>query len=146
MLMLVEATMKKLPTSLVAMLLFVFANGASALGPNDQMLFSAQGWQGGPGVSAGFYVEQRQWPAGYGIRLYVPVRRTTDIKVSVEGSSLIIRSEGERQLAPKGTQGPMFMQFGSFSQWLTLPPDANMSQMKLTSRGGVINIFIPRRR
>jgi HSP20 family molecular chaperone IbpA len=139
-------TMKKLPTSLGAILLFVFANGASALGPNDQMLLSVQRWQSGPGVSAAFYVEQRQWPAGYGIRLYVPVRRTADIHVSVEGSSLIIRSEGERQRAPSSIQGPMFMQFGSFSQWLTLPPDANMSQIKLTSHGDVIDIFIPRTR
>jgi NTE family protein len=45
-----------------------------------------------------------------------------------------------------GTQGPVFMQFGSVSQWLTLSPDADMSQMKITSSGGVIYIFIPRRR
>lgn len=137
--------MKTLPRLLGVILLFVFTNGASALGLYDQMFFSAQGWQNGPAVSAAFYVEQRQWPAAYGIRLYVPVRRTADIHVSVEGSSLIIHSEGEGQLAPSGTQVPMFMQFGSFSQWLTLPPDADMSQMKLTSRGGVIDILIPRR-
>jgi len=97
-------------------------------------------------MSAAFYVEQNQWPAGYGIRLYVPDRRTADIHISVEGSSLVIRSKDEEQLAPRGAQGPVFMQFGSFSQWLILPPDADMSQMKLSSRGGVINIFIPRRR
>ena len=137
--------MKKILAALGAILLFVFTNGASAWGQYDQMLSRSQGWQSGPALSAALYVEQRQWPAGYGIRLYVPVRRTTDIHVSVEGSSLIIRSEGGEQLAPSGTFGPVFMQFGSFRQWLTLPPDADLSQMKLTSRDGVIDIYIPRR-
>ena len=138
--------MNRLPTSLGVILLFVFTSGESAWGQYDQMFFRSQGWQSGPVVSAAFYVEQRQWPAGYGIRLYVPDHRTADIYVSVEGSSLLIRSEGEQQLTPRGTLGPVFMQFGSFSQWLTMPPDADMSQMTLTSRGGVIDIFIPKRR
>lgn len=96
-------------------------------------------------MSAAFYIEQKQWPAGYGIRLFIPDRRTADIHVSVKGSSLLNRSEQEEQLAPMGTAGPVFMQFGSFSQWLTLPSDANMDQMKLTSQKDVINIFIPRK-
>jgi HSP20 family molecular chaperone IbpA len=137
--------MKILPASLGAILFFVFTNWASAWGQYDQTLYKSQGWQSGPSLSAALYVEQRQWPTGYSIRLYVPVRRIADIHISVEGSSLIIRSEGGEQLAPSGTFGPVFMQFGSFSQWLTLPPDANLSQMKLISRGGVIDIFIPRR-
>jgi HSP20 family molecular chaperone IbpA len=138
--------MKRSVTSLGAILLLVFTNAALAWGQYDQMLFRSQGWQSGPAVSAAFYVEQQQWPAGYGIRLYLPARRTADIHISVEGSSLLIRSEIEEQLAPGGVPGPMFMQFGSFSQWLTLPPDADMNQMKLTSRDGVIGIFIPRKR
>jgi len=138
--------MKKLSASIGAILLFLFTSEASAWGQYGQMLSRSHEWHSGPTVSAAFYVEQRQWPAGYGIRLYVPDRRTADIHVSVEGSNLLIRSEEQEQIAPRGSRGPVFMQFGSFSQWLTLPPDADMSQMKLTSLGGVINIFIPRRR
>lgn len=132
--------MKKLQAVIGLTLLFVSFEGVMAWG---QMF---QGYQGGPAVSAAFYVEQRQWPAGYGIRLYIPDRRTGDIHVSVEGNSLSIRSEGGEQSAPMGTSGPVFMQFGSFSQWLSLPADADMSQMKITSGEGVIDIFIPRKR
>jgi len=138
--------MNRLSTSLGAILFFVFTNGAPAWAQNGQMLSGSQGWQSGPAVPAAFYVEQWQWPAGFGVRLYLPNRRTADIHVSVEGSSLLIRSSEEGQLAPKGTPGPVLMQFGSFSHWLTLPPDAEMSQMKITSRRGAIDIFIPRRR
>ncbi len=139
--MILEGMVKKLPTLLGAILLFVFANGASAWWQYSQTFFNT-----GPTMSAAFYVEQNQWPAGYAIRLYVPDRRTADIHISVEGSSLLIHSKNEEQRTPRGAGGPAFMQFGSFSQWLILPPDADMSQMKLTTRGGVIDIFIPRRR
>lgn len=127
--------MKILTSAFAAILLTLLTGVATAWGP----------WQGGSAMSAAFYIEQRQWPTGYGIRLFVPDRRTADILVSVKGSSLHIRSEQAEQLAPMGTPGPAFMQFGSFSQWLSLPLDANMSQMKLTSQEGVINIFIPRK-
>ncbi len=127
--------MKRLATVFAAVLLILLTGMAHAWGP----------WQSGSAMSAAFYIEQRQWPAGYGIRLFIPDRRTADIHVSVKGSNLLIRSEQEEQLAPRGTPGPVFMQFGSFSQWLSLPSDANMSQMKLTSQEGVINIFIPRK-
>ncbi len=127
--------MKRLATVFAAVLLILLTGMAHAWGP----------WQSGSAMSAAFYIEQRQWPAGYGIRLLIPDRRTADIHVSVKGSSLLIRSEQQDQLAPMDTPGPVFMQFGSFSQWLSLPSDANMSQMKLTSQEGVINIFIPRK-
>lgn len=127
--------MKILTSAFAAILLTLLTGMALAWGP----------WQSGSAMSAAFYIEQRQWPAGYGIRLFIPDRRTADIHVSVRGSSLHIRSEQAEQLAPMGTTGPAFMQFGSFSQWLSLPSDANMSQMKLTSQEGVINIFIPRK-
>jgi len=138
--------MKKLPAIFGGILLLLITNGALAWGQYGQMFPGSQGYQGGPAVSAAFYVEQRQWPAGYGIRLYIPDRRTADIHVSVEGNSLSIRSDGGEQSAPMGASGPVFMQFGSFSQWLSLPADADMSQMKLTSRDGVIDILIPRKR
>ena len=138
--------MKKLPAIFGVILLFVFSSGALAWQQYGQMFHGFQAYPTGPGVSAAFYVEQRQWPAGYGIRLHIPDRRTADIRVSVEGGSLFIRSEGGEQLAPRGAFGPVFMQFGSFSQWLTLPADADMSQMKLTNHEGAIDIYIPRRR
>ncbi len=127
--------MKRLIAVFAAILLILLTGVALAWGP----------WQSGSSMSAAFYIEQKQWPAGYAIRLFIPDRRTADIHVSVKGSSLLIRSEQEEHLAPMDTAGPVFMQFGSFSQWLTLPPDANMSLMKLTSQKGVINIFIPRK-
>ena len=127
--------MKRLIPFFAAILLILLTGVALAWGP----------WQSGSSMSAAFYIEQGQWPTGYGIRLFIPDRRTADIHVSVKGSSLHIRSEQESQLAPMDTPGPVFMQFGSFSQWLSLPSDANMSQMKLTSQKGVINIFIPRK-
>ncbi|MGB5452452.1 MAG: Hsp20 family protein [Sedimenticolaceae bacterium] len=138
--------MDRLRACLGAILLAVFTNEAAALEQYGQMFFGTPGWQGGSAFSAAFYVEQRQWPAGYGIRLYLPDRRTAEIHVGVEGNSLLIRSEGQEKLAPEGAFGPVFMQFGSFSQRLTLPLDADIGQMKLTSRGGIIEIFIPRRR
>lgn len=138
--------MKKLAAIFYLILLFVFANGALAWGQYGQMYHGYQAYPGGVGVSAAFYVEQRQWPAGYGIRLHIPDRRTADIHVSVEGSGLSIRSEGGQQSTPGGAFGPVFMQFGSYSQWLILPGDADMSQMKLTNHDGVIDIYIPRRR
>ncbi len=137
--------MDRLSACLGTVLLAVFANEAAALEQYGQMFYGAPGWQGGSAFSAAFYVEQRQGPAGYGIRLYLPDRRTADIHVSAEGSSLLIRSGGQERLAPEGTFGPVFIQFGSFSQRLTLPLDADIGQMRLTNRGGVIEIFIPRR-
>ena len=128
-----------------AVLLAISTTGAAALGQFDQVFLGAPGWQGGSVFSAAFYVEQRQWPAGYAIRLHLPARRTADIHISAEGNNLLIRSEGREQLAPQGALGPVFTQFGSFSQRLTLPLDADAGQMKLTNRGGVIEIFIPRR-
>ena len=38
-------------------------------------------WQSGSAMSAAFYIEQRQWPTGYGIRLFIPDRRTADIQL-----------------------------------------------------------------
>jgi HSP20 family molecular chaperone IbpA len=137
--------MDRLRTCLGAGLLAVFTNEAAAVGQYNQVFLGTPGWQGGSVYSAAFYVEQRQWPVGYGIRLYLSDRRTADIRVSAEGNSLLIRSEGQAQLAPEGASGPVFTQFGSFSQRLTLPLDADVGQMKLTNRGGVIEIFIPRR-
>lgn len=138
--------MKKLTCSLSGIVLLVCTHAVSAQGYYDQSRWGAETWSSGPGISTAFYIEQRQWPAGYGIRLYVPPRRTADIRVKVEGNRLVISSEEEGRLQPRGAQGPVFVQFGSFSQWLTLPADADLSQMKLTSRGGVIDIFVPRRR
>lgn len=138
--------MNRLRAGLGAVLLTLFTNEAAALERYNQVFFGAPGWQSGSAFSAAFYVEQRQWPVGYGIRLYLSDRRTADIHVSAEGNSLLIRSEGQEQLAPEGAFGPMFTQFGSFSQRLTLPLDADVGQMKLSNRGGVIEIFIPRRR
>ena len=129
--------MKVLTGFFTAVLLFVLGGVSLAWTP--------QGWQSGMAMSAAYYVEQRQWPAGYGIRLYVPETRTADIHISVEGNRLLIRSEEEKQLATGDGQGPVFMQFGSFSQWLILPADADMKQMKLTTQEGVISIFIPRK-
>ena len=136
--------MEGLRACLGAVLLAVLMEAAVASKHYGQMFFGGPGWQQGPAFSAAFYVEQRQWPAGYGIRLYLPDRRTGDIHVSAQGNSLLIRSEGQEQLAPEGAFGPVFMQFGSFSQRLTLPLDADVGQMRLTNRGGVIEIFIPR--
>jgi HSP20 family molecular chaperone IbpA len=138
--------MDRLRVCLGAILLAVFTNEAAALEQYGQMFFGAPGWQGGSAFSAAFYVEQKQWPAGYGIRLYLPDRRTADIHVIVEGNSLLIHSEGHEQLAPEGAFGPVFVQFGGFSQRLTLPLDADIGRMKLASRSGAIEIFIPRRR
>ena len=129
--------MKILTGFFTAALLFVLAGVSLA--------WTTQGWQSGMVISAAYYVEQRQWPAGYGIRLHVPETRTADIHISVEGNRLLIRSEDEKQLTTGGGQGPVFMQFGSFSQWLILPADADMKQMKLTTQEGVISIFIPRK-
>jgi len=137
--------MDRLSACLGTVFLAVFASEAAASEQHGQMFYGAPGWQGGSAFSAAFYVEQRQGPAGYGIRLYLPDRRTADIHVSVEGRSLLIHSGGQERLAPEGTLGPVFMQFGSFSQRLTLPLDADIGQMRLTNRGGVIEIFIPRR-
>ncbi len=94
--------------------------------------------------SAAFYVEQKQGPAGYGIRLSLPDRRTADIHVSAEAAVFSSAAGGKSDLNP-GTFGPVFMQFASFSQRLTLPLDADIGQMRLTNRGGVIEIFIPKR-
>ncbi len=136
--------MERLRACLGAVLLAVLTEEAVASKHYGQMFFGSPGWQQGSAFSAAFYVEQRQWPAGYGVRLYLPDRRTMDVHISAERNSLLIRSEGQEQLAPEGSFGPVFMQFGSFSQRLTLPLDADVGQMKLTNRGGVIEIFIPR--
>lgn len=138
--------MPQLPRLLVTILVSVFTGLASAWGQFEPLPQASPAWHGAAALSAAFYVEQRQWPAGYGIRLHVPDRRTADIHVSVEGNSLRIHSQGGGQLAPRGLSGPVFTQFGSFSQSLTLPVDADVRQMQVNSRGGVIEIFISRRR
>lgn len=137
--------MDRLRACLGAILLAVFNNEAAAWEQYSQMFFGSPAWQHGSAFSTAFYIEQRQWPAGYGIRLHLPDRRTADIHVSIDGNSLLVHSEGEDQRAPEGAFGPVFMQFGSFSQRLTLPLDADVGQMKFSSRAGVIEIFIPRR-
>ncbi len=137
--------MDTLRACLGAILLVVFNNEVAAWEQHSQMFLWSPGSRAGSAFSAAFYVEQRQWPTGYGIRLYLPERRAADIYLSVEGNSLLVRSERQEQRAPEGAFGPVFMQFGSFSQRLTLPLDADVAQMNFTNRGGVIEIFIPRK-
>lgn len=130
---------------LTALLLSVSTCAVPAWNPYQPSWSGFQSWQTGPGISAAFYVEQRQWPAGYGIRLYLPERRNAGVHVSVDGNSLVIRSEQQNQQASGGMEG-MFMQFGSFSQWLSLPGDADMANMRVTNHDRGIDIFVPRLR
>ena len=118
--------MDRLRACLGAILLAVFNNEAAAWEQYNQMFFGSPAWQHGSAFSTAFYIEQRQWPAGYGIRLHLPDRRTADIHVSVDGNGLLVHSEGQ-------------------DRRLTLPLDADVGQMKFGSRAGVIEIFIPRR-
>ena len=136
--------MQRLSTFLATALLFLVAGGELAWGQYDRMSVGPHGWLFGPGVSAAFYVEQRHWPTGYGIRLHLPKNRTTDIDISVDGTSLVIRSKAGTQVAPRGPMGPVFMQFGGFSQQLTLPLNADTSKMKVNNHYGTIEIFIPK--
>ena len=125
---------------------FVAANAlAQGYGPAPHRF---QPWrQNHAGMSSFFSIQQRQWPSGYGIRLHVPASRTGDIQVQAEGNSLRIHSEEKQQQQTlSGGQGMVFMQSSSFNQRLSLPPDADMSSMKITTRNGLIDIFIPRRK
>ena len=137
--------MDRLRACLGAILLAVFNNEAAAWEQYNQMFFGSPAWQHGSAFSTAFYIEQRQWPAGYGVTLYLQDRRTADIYLSVEGNSLVVRSAHQEREAPDGAFGPVFTQFGSFSQRLTLPIDADMGRMHFSSRDGVIEIFIPRK-
>jgi HSP20 family molecular chaperone IbpA len=137
--------MDTLRACLGAVLLVVFNSEVAAWGQYGQMFSGSPGWQDGSTFSAAFYVEQRQWPAGYGVTLYLQDRRTADIYLSVAGNSLVVRSAHQEREAPDGVFGPVFTQFGSFSQRLTLPIDADIGRMNFTSRDGVIEIFIPRK-
>ena len=137
--------MKRSAASLVTILLVVFTGVAQARGQCDGMFSRSPGCWSGPSVSAALYVRQWQSPGGYSIRIYIPGRRTGDILVSVRNTSLLIRSDSEQRLDSGKTTEPAFVQFGRFRQWLMLPEDADISQMKLASRGEVIGIFVPRR-
>ncbi|MFM1892160.1 MAG: Hsp20/alpha crystallin family [Pseudomonadota bacterium] len=116
-----------------------------AWGPLAPMPGTLQPWPGGATLAAGFYVQQQQWPGGYGIRVYAPGRRTADVQVGVAGRTLLIRSQGGQRQAPLGRGGPVFMQYGGFSQVLALPADADLQRMQISSRDGVIEIFVPQR-
>lgn len=132
--------------SAALILILFFAGAASVQGQQSRVPYPPRGWQPGPVVASAFHIEWRQWPAGYAIQLYLPDRRTADVQISVEGHHLRIYSVGEKRLTAGGGKGPVLMQFGGFSQWVALPPDADMGRMKLASNGGTIRIFIPKRR
>jgi hypothetical protein len=133
-------------TYLGALVLLLMAGAASADGRYGPLPYDPAGRPGGTALTASLHVQQWQWPAGYGIRLYLPARGTPDIRVAVEGQRIRIHSQAAQRAAPQGLPGPLFMQFGGVSQTLTLPPDADMRRMRVGTRDGLIEIFIPRRR
>lgn len=133
-------------TYLGALVLSLLGSAAAADGRFGPLPYEPGGWPGGAAMAARLHVQQWQWPAGYGVRIHAPAGRANAIRVGVEGQNIRIHSQASSRQAPRGLPGPVFTQFGSVSQALTLPPDADMRRMRVDTRGGLIEIFVPRRR
>ncbi len=94
--------------------------------------------------TSGLYVEQRQSPAGYLIRVRTGRGATPAIDLNVEGGVLKIQS---RSMTGAGAGGDLQMQQTGWStQWVSLAADADVPAMQVQWGDGVVEIFIPRRR
>jgi len=90
-----------------------------------------------PMMSSGVFVEQLRLPTGYGFKIGSRDPGQS-ITVNVEGGSLVISSHS-------ATSSGMGGGSGFSNQWVSLPADANVAMMTMSRRGGVIEVFIPRR-
>lgn len=90
-----------------------------------------------------FNVQQMMLPNGYGVRVMTAGAGANNVDIRVDRGRLVIQSKQEnRRMMPGGG----FMQMGSFSQSIGLPPDADLAGMRINRQGNVIEIMIPRKR
>ena len=94
-----------------------------------------------PLQSSGVFIEQAQLPTGYRYRIHLGPERGGDVRIGFELGALVVRSDAVQSMAGSvGSQG-----FGSWTQWLSLPVDADPTGMRWSLLHGILDIFIPRR-
>lgn len=105
--------------------------GASRKGLSDQWVFS-------PAVESG-------WNDHYlNLRVIVPGVTEKDVKVSVQGNTLMV--EGERKaLKDFGKEGYVYTQmpYGRFGRVIELPRDLDLEKLSCVLHDGVLDIRIP---
>jgi HSP20 family molecular chaperone IbpA len=102
-----------------------------------------QQWSSNSQLSTGFQIQHFAAPDGYHIRIASTGQNADQININVEGKRITISS---RQ-AQRDRSGRVRMtQSGHFSQWITLPMDADMQSMRRRQSPGMIEIFVPRLR
>ncbi len=100
-----------------------------------------QQWHSSSQISTGFQIQHFAAPDGYHIRIASMGRNSDQINLNVEGRRITISS---RQVQQDQSGRVRIMQSGNFSQWITLPNDADMQSMRRRQSPGMIEIFVPR--
>ena len=102
-----------------------------------------QQWNSNSQLSTGFQIQHFAAPDGYHIGIASKGHNTDQININVEGRRITISS---RQVQQDQSGRVRIMQSGNFSQWITLPNDADMQSMRRRQSPGMIEIFVPRGR
>ena len=100
-----------------------------------------QQWHSNSQISTGFQIQQFSAPDGYHIRIDSMGQNADRINLHVEGRRITISS---RRVQQDQSGRVRMMQSGDFSQWITLPMDADMQSMRRRQSPGMIEIFVPR--
>ena len=100
-----------------------------------------QQWHSSSQISTGFQIQHFAAPDGYHIGIASKGHNTDQININVEGRRITISS---RQVQQDQSGRVRIMQSGNFSQWITLPNDADMQSMRRRQSPGMIEIFVPR--
>lgn len=102
---------------------------------------SYQQWHSNSQISTGFQIQHFSAPDGYHIRIASMGQNADQINLHVEGRRIVISS---RQIQQDQSGRARMMQSGNFSQWITLPMDADMQSIRRRESPGMIEIFVPR--
>ena len=100
-----------------------------------------QQWNSNSRLSTGFQIQHFAAPDGYHIGIASKGYNTDQININVEGRRITISS---RQVQQDQSGRVRIMQSGNFSQWITLPNDADMQSIRRRQSPGMIEIFVPR--
>lgn len=81
----------------------------------------------------------------YTVSVELPLVKTEDVHVTLEGTTLMIEGERKQEKEEKGTQYHRVESFyGKFVRQFTLPDDVEAAKLDATFKDGMLNITIPK--
>ena len=83
-------------------------------------------------------------PKEYRITMTAPGLNEKDMKVDVSADNMLV-IHSEKNLAHKTSTGTEEHSFGSFSQMLTLPADADAAHVQTSFKNGEYTVTLPRK-